>query len=740
MIEDFLLRKVAPLALPREGDPAIKLGCESYASCMVAAFGRFGSFRVLGLGPLLILWSRLAARLILYVIMSPQSSVSSVRVEDVTRLKFAQFLAVSGLMRESSQLFIFPYFHCLMRDVDTCLNLGDFGFSSRGFSYPLVFAFVFEMVGSSIYTVTFVLTQRELDHHCSVFNIPADLRPELPDQNAMIKYIVYKVSYFEIMFRVLGRVPIVDTLRRFYVYSISNWWLSFSKRGGVDDPCCYSKKFDSLKNWNNWFSGLTLRRSFIEPDIRPTLLHSNDEEIGLLDFVNFADPFKVKTGERTLAANEVPLVTETEDRVISPSPQTISLVDHTIQDELNVNAGKRKKRVAFVSWSPPMKKAQTEGVIISKSRPSTARKSPTALWRLIRQSGQADTGSGTAAPATKDATSYFVTPTPEYVLEDDNVVLPVSSAQAEVSVPVIEPASDGRTSSAPELEAGTLSATPNNPRDAEIVDLKARLEKSEIEAAEVIKLRKRVSDLEAMVAVKLDCKVAQLTADCDGLRGQVMGESKMQEKFVSQQDAAEQRFSKRAAALDARIADVRCDMYNDLYPHMLTAIAGRTWVVGHNIRLAVHKCACSVECRSALGKVISMAINKGIQQGLEAGVVHGKASRSLTQIKAYDLEIEGKSLKDFPLALIMSALTLKDDHGHTDATPEFHRFQPSLDHVTVPIYSESGSIDHEMLLSKAIYAIRRSADMRGLYSPSSSTVGGASGSAPPYDSSLGVAD
>nr|GFB11721.1 hypothetical protein [Tanacetum cinerariifolium] len=67
----------------------------------------------------------------------------------------------------------------------------------------------------------------------------------------------------------------------------------------------------------------------------------------------------------------------------------------------------------------------------------------------------------------------------------------------------------------------------------------------------------------------------------------------------------------------------------------------RGWVVGHGFYFVVHKCACFVECRSALGKVISMAINKGIQQGLEAEVVHGKAGRSLTQTEAYDLEIEG---------------------------------------------------------------------------------------------------
>ncbi|GKE33748.1 hypothetical protein Tco_1453070, partial [Tanacetum coccineum] len=68
----------------------------------------------------------------------------------------------------------------------------------------------------------------------------------------------------------------------------------------------------------------------------------------------------------------------------------------------------------------------------------------------------------------------------------------------------------------------------------------------------------------------------------------------------------------------------------------------RRWVVGNDFRLAVHKCANSVEYQSALGKVFLMAINKGMQQGLKAGVVHGQVGRPLTQIEAYDLEVEGK--------------------------------------------------------------------------------------------------
>ncbi|GJZ91408.1 hypothetical protein Tco_0663335 [Tanacetum coccineum] len=364
---------------------------------------------------------------------------------------------------------------------------------------------------NSIYIVTSVLTQRELDHHCSVFNISADLRPELPDRNATIKdsltgkigmytcFIEFfnfqiplskfllcvleyyqislsqlpvigaaKVSHFEIMCRVLGRVPTVGTFRRLYVNSISNGWLSFSKRGGVDDPCCYSKKFDSdtsvvkdplsvdetvdlpcvkLLNENHTiirkYPGIFLclvglSRLFTEIEVRPILLYSNDEEMGLLDFVNSVDPFKVKTGEQTLAENEVPLLKETEDRVISPSSQTISLVDHTIQDELNINVGKRKKIVSFVFGSPLVKKARAKGIVISDSRPSTTGKSPTALRRLINQSGQADIGSGSAVPTMKDTVSFSVTPTLRMI----SVVPLASSTQAGVNVPVTEPASD----------------------------------------------------------------------------------------------------------------------------------------------------------------------------------------------------------------------------------------------------------------------------------------------------------
>ncbi|GJV07427.1 hypothetical protein Tco_1345083 [Tanacetum coccineum] len=688
-------------------------------------------------------------------------------------------------------------------------------------------------------------------------------------------------------------------------------------------PLLYFEEVDSLKNWNNhffwidtsvcplsipWFDGTSVVKDPLSMDEVVDLpcverLNENRTLIRKL-----RDPCKVKTGERTLAENEVSLITETDDRVIVPSSQPLSLVDHTIQDELNVNSGRRKKKVAFAFGSPLAKKARTEGVVISNSRPSTAGKSPSALQRLSRQNEQASTGSRSAAPATEDDTSSSVTPTPEFSHEDvshDNVrtrpasgrfvvlssgssnanihasphvVPPVTLDSTGVNALVPAPTGGDHRSSGSGPEAGILSATPsqdssvddfyesqtidsaaaqnvyvpnwnviNNDRlaspvtcrnlldhvthpaywatlhnqhdamfldvvnvnsaqhvcmiselrlryeheilirenfkkkftdsvvviqqrNVDIVDLNVRLEKSKAEAAEVIELRKRVSDLEATVAVKvgelanlrtekvgLVEKVSALESERDGLKNQVVGERKMREEFALQRDAAEQHFEECASELDARIADVRRDMDNDLYPHMLTAIAGRRWVIGHGLRLAVYKCARSVECQSAMGKVILTAINKGIQQGLEAGVVHGKAGRSLVQLEAYDPKVEGKyvvavfefenvsfllldeleSLKDALLASIMSTLVLKDDQGNVDAAPEFAHFQPFLDQVFVPIYSDSGFVDHEMLLSEAIPFVRRSTERRGLCPLPPA---GTSGSVPPPGSSLNVTD
>nr|GEY24856.1 hypothetical protein [Tanacetum cinerariifolium] len=283
-------------------------------------------------------------------------------------------------------------------------------------------------------------------------------------------------------------------------------------------------------------------------------------------------------------------------------------------------------------------------------------------------------------------------------------------------------------------------------RYAEIIALRAKFEAVEKESAEQSGLRGRILELDAEVVAKseeitslnkqnvellgkvstfklarieLSNHVSKLGVDYESLKGEIAGEAKLREEFASLQDVVAWRFEEKSAKLDARIANVRHDMDNYLYPHMLTSIARRRWVLGHDICLAVMKCTQSFECHFASGKVISLVINKGIQQGLEARVKHGKTRRYLAQVEAYYLDVENKYV----------AATSDFENGDADSTPKLHELQSSLDQVTIPVYFESSglrgssSISHEMLLSDAIPVIRSRAEKRGLVTYSSITKG-----------------
>ncbi|GJZ43548.1 hypothetical protein Tco_0590803 [Tanacetum coccineum] len=537
--------------------------------------------------------------------------------------------------------------------------------------------------------------------------------------------------------------------------------------------------------------GLSL--SFDDVHVRPTLLKDDDSDMGLLDFVKSADPFKVKTRERTLAQGEVPLNNETMNMTVPPS-------------------------VEIVQIELPVKRLRADAAVASEVVPTTGGKSPAALRRLESQSRPQGVGSSFVPPV-EEFVSSSVTPTPEPDVPEDSgsnqdrgiqmhhasigIVVSfsygpdddVSSPRAEphagvgdtvvasargigasggnVEAPISVPDHDSpddffdsqtvETATADDIYVLRWGVT-NGARihnhaicrnlqdhhtcmvtelrlqyehkvmtrekfqkkftdncvvvqqcDANIAALKTRLEEAKREAVEVVALRSHVSELEARMAVKSEETRYQAGSDCERLRKEAVGEAKLREEFKSFQDAEARRFEQRSAELDARIADVMCDMDNDLYPHMFTAIARQRWILNHGVRLAVMKCAQSTECRFALGKVISLAINKGIQEGLEAGIEHRKSGRTLAQVEAYDPGVkdefisdvtdfenvsfalldELESLKDSPLASIMSAL--------------------------------SGSVSGEMLLSEVVPTACAAMKRRGLCLP---PLDGPSSSAP----------
>nr|GEV00141.1 hypothetical protein [Tanacetum cinerariifolium] len=192
-------------------------------------------------------------------------------------------------------------------------------------------------------------------------------------------------------------------------------------------------------------------------------------------------------------------------------------------------------------------------------------------------------------------------------------------------------------------------------RELEIKNLEARLEteagikkaaedKSDVLIKELEDLRARFSDLQV--------GKEHLSQQVATLQEQVSGEEKLKAAFEEFKRYEDERVEKWCTELDARLDALSIDFDEDLYPRMLTAIAGRRWVIGHGLRLAMMKCAESLEMRQAFADVVSAGVAKGMSEGLKHGAEHGRAQLKVESIKAYDPEAEAKfvaalqSLKD----------------------------------------------------------------------------------------------
>nr|GEU69690.1 hypothetical protein [Tanacetum cinerariifolium] len=246
---------------------------------------------------------------------------------------------------------------------------------------------------------------------------------------------------------------------------------------------------------------------------------------------------------------------------------------------------------------------------------------------------------------------------------------------------------------------------------------------------------KHIRNLKALLEAEADMKGAakarnvELAKELESLRVQF---SDLQ---VSNNQLSQQVFTLHAQITSAeriKAAFEEFKKYEDdweLYPHMLTAIAGRRWVIGHSLRLAVMKSAESTKLRQVFADVVSAGIAKGISEGLKHDVEHRKAKVDLAAIEAYDPEADTKyfvtlhalkdlkyplvdeleKLKDTPIDVIMASLFLESDFRE-DAPQWIHELRPSYSQLKISVYLEvrnpkdPWSFKDDILLEDAIAA------------------------------------
>ncbi|GKB39581.1 hypothetical protein Tco_0884523 [Tanacetum coccineum] len=139
------------------------------------------------------------------------------------------------------------------------------------------------------------------------------------------------------------------------------------------------------------------------------------------------------------------------------------------------------------------------------------------------------------------------------------------------------------------------------------------------------------------------------------------------------------------------------------YPRYLTTIAGRRGILSRRLKLVLAKCLSSPKYLFAMGEAIGRSIDKGMQDGLAAGIEHGRAERCIEDVVAFNPFAEGdyvatinalqgvsfsplaqlEAHKDSSIADVMDLLRLE---GPSVETSEASQLQPSPDQLMILIH------------------------------------------------------
>ncbi|GJZ89876.1 hypothetical protein Tco_0661803 [Tanacetum coccineum] len=242
-------------------------------------------------------------------------------------------------------------------------------------------------------------------------------------------------------------------------------------------------------------------------------------------------------------------------------------------------------------------------------------------------------------------------------------------------------------------------------KDAEIAHLKSLLSLKEAEAAEAISLRSQLFVVEAVDATKaLECAAASKEVELASLSSQVSNlsaelnskvasleferdclatqkgslESALElfkEQIEKMHDEQMGVMSERVATMDSDLMEMALYMDSEFYPRFLTNIAGRRWILSLGLKL----------------------------DSLAAGIEHGTAGRSITDVAAFNPFAESdyvtainvvqgvrfsllaqlEANKDASMADIMDLLRLE---GPAVETSKASQLQPSFDQLMIPIH------------------------------------------------------
>ncbi|GJV99952.1 hypothetical protein Tco_1555204 [Tanacetum coccineum] len=245
-------------------------------------------------------------------------------------------------------------------------------------------------------------------------------------------------------------------------------------------------------------------------------------------------------------------------------------------------------------------------------------------------------------------------------------------------------------------------------KEGEIENLKAQLLLRETKAAKAIRLRAEASNFEAVTELEnaaagkkereltdLNSLITSVKSQNDNLMDRVheleISSSGLQEKVTMYENCMDQlknfqddrmkvvndKFDK----LYTDFVEMALHLEEKFYPHLLTTVFSHRWLLTHGMELVIVKCLNSPEYLSALRAAISKANEKGMQDGLSSGIVHGKEGIVLT---------DGGCFIIYPSAELITLLL--GQHLSCSEKLGLIELQPDVDQLMVPIHRSSGKV------------------------------------------------
>ncbi|GJS72714.1 hypothetical protein Tco_0705555 [Tanacetum coccineum] len=535
------------------------------------------------------------------------------------------------------------------------------------------------------------ITDEELREFTSEYYIPFALHPVVPAASASIAdFPVGKVGCY---------TKKLDALRRwremfFWVDdALVPWDFAFYTQGSLPrderpPPGSYSMEDAELINENripiNAYSEAFLchmgisRNYFQSPEEVPTFIGDDGREMDLFSVVHLSKPKLVTEGVRPLRrwCNwEPPRMTH--KRCSSDDDIDVAGAESEAGE---VDSGLKRKRATSDDGAGTSKRVRHVSLGLSTS---TEEETPDA-------------------PPTLAAKEVTETPPPNVEATSDSSAPVTHAAQ---SPPQTSP-----------LTADDISN--RRVRQAALVaQLRARFSSERSQS---------VQKDEEILLLKTQLADAQAEAESSRSYAQSLAEEKMALLVKNNHFAGLDEFRQRVEGLlekqEEKLRKLSIEYDEELYPHMLSAIAERRWLISHGLRLAAMSTLESQEVKQSFGDVVTCALARGKAEAVEE--LHEKKLLTVpaAQVPGYNVNayeelvaaMETMKLlelphiaqlerdQDYPIDVIMAGLTLaRHATEGAEAQPDYF-LKPDVAQLQVPIFARPRDILNPFALEKEI--------------------------------------